>query len=129
MVSAANTGSGPSRVRSTGLRDDPTDHLVAGRYHIATSPPPCRHPDLFDTGQNLQHNSDHTELRRTRIMNHAQLHPLGVHIAVNGLALSLRAAKSYEQQQAVRQRELERKAQQQQRRALRGSKDIYTTAV
>lgn len=61
-------------------------------------------------------------------MNDAQLHPLGVHMAVNGLAFSLRAAKSYEQQQAVRQRKLERKAQQQ-RRALRRSKEIYTTAV
>ena len=62
-------------------------------------------------------------------MNDAQLHPLGVHIAVNGLAFSLRAAKSYERQQAVRQRKLERRAQQQQRRALRRSKETYTIAV
>ena len=55
-------------------------------------------------------------------MNDARLHPLGVHVAVNGYAFSFRAAKSYEQQQAVRQRKLQRKAQPEQRRALRRSK-------
>ena len=62
-------------------------------------------------------------------MNDAPIHALGMHVAANGLALSLRAAKSYEQQQAVRQRKLERKTQRQQRHALRRSKEIYTTAV
>lgn len=41
-------------------------------------------------------------------MHDAQIHALGMHVAVNGLALSLRAAKSFEHHHATQQRKLER---------------------
>ena len=62
-------------------------------------------------------------------MNDIYLHALGLHVAVDHLALSLRAAKSVEVQQAVREGRLERKAERQPRRILRRGLEAYTSAV
>jgi hypothetical protein len=54
---------------------------------------------------------------------------LGCYVTVDQLAVSQRAARAVEHRQAVREQKLERKAQRQQRRALRRSQEAYTTAV
>jgi hypothetical protein len=54
---------------------------------------------------------------------------LGLYLAVDQLSLSLRAAKAAEHKQAVREQQLLRKAERQQRRATRRGQEAYTTAV
>ena len=54
---------------------------------------------------------------------------LGMYYAVDQLSVSLRAAKSSELKQALREQKLERKAQRNQRRAARRGQESYTTAV
>ena len=62
-------------------------------------------------------------------MNDIRYHALGLHAAVNGLELSLRAARSHEHQQANNERRLQRRARRRQRRAVRRGREEYTTAV
>ncbi len=54
---------------------------------------------------------------------------LGLYYAVDQLSLSLRAAKAAEHKRALREQQLERKAQRRQRRADRRGQEAYTTAV
>jgi len=54
---------------------------------------------------------------------------LGMYLAVDQLSASLRAAKSSELKQALREQKLERKALRNQRRAARRGQESYTTAV
>lgn len=54
---------------------------------------------------------------------------LGLNLAVDQLALSLRAAKAAEHRQALREQRLERRSQRRQRRATRRTREAYTTAV
>ena len=58
-----------------------------------------------------------------------QYQAFGMYVAVDQLAVSLRAAKSAELLQALRDSKLERRARRQQRRALRRGQETYTTAV
>ena len=58
-----------------------------------------------------------------------QIHALGLHAAVNGVALSLHAAKCEELRRAIQAQKLKRKAERQQRRTLRRDRQAYTTAV
>jgi hypothetical protein len=53
----------------------------------------------------------------------------GCYVAVDQLSVSRRAAKSAELLQAVRERQLERRAQRKHRRAVRRGREAYTTAV
>ena len=62
-------------------------------------------------------------------MNDIQIHAIGLYAAVNGLALSRRAARSHELREAVRERKRERKAQRRLTRASRRGRDAFTTAV
>lgn len=62
-------------------------------------------------------------------MNDIQIHALGLYVAANGLALSRRAARSYELREAARERNRARKASRRLSRALRAGKDAFTTAV
>ena len=62
-------------------------------------------------------------------MNDTQIHAIGLYAAVNGLALSRRAARSHEQREAVRERKRERKALRRLTRAPRQGRDAFTTAV
>lgn len=63
------------------------------------------------------------------MMNDTQIHAIGLYAAVNGLALSRRAARSYELRQAARERNRQRKALRQLTRANREGRDAFTTAV
>lgn len=62
-------------------------------------------------------------------MYDTQQHALGMYVAVDQLALSLRAAKAVEHRQALRERKLQRKSLREQRRVVRRGQESYTTAV
>lgn len=62
-------------------------------------------------------------------MHENHLYALGSYAVVDQLALSLQAAKAVEHQRAIRELKLARKAQRQQRRAVRRGQEAYTTAV
>lgn len=62
-------------------------------------------------------------------MHDFQYQALGCYVAVDQLAVGLRAARTAELLQRARDRKLERKARRQQRRAARRGQEAYTTAV
>jgi hypothetical protein len=62
-------------------------------------------------------------------MNDIQIHAIGLYAAVNGLALSRRAARSHELREAVREQKLRRKALRRLTRSPRPGRDAFTTAV
>ena len=69
-----------------------------------------------------------THTLRDTTMSDIQIHAVGLY-AVNGLALSRRAARSHELREAVRERKRERNALRRQTRAHRAGRDAFTTAV
>jgi hypothetical protein len=62
-------------------------------------------------------------------MNDIQIHALGLHAAVNGLALSGRAARSHALREAVRESKRARPARRWWHRVAREGRDAFTTAV
>lgn len=62
-------------------------------------------------------------------MNDIQIHALGLHAAVNGLALSRRAARSHDLREALRERKRGRTAKRRLPRTPREGKDAFITAV
>jgi hypothetical protein len=62
-------------------------------------------------------------------MNDIQIHAIGLYAAVNGLALSRRAARSHEQREAVRERKRARRSLHRLTRASEKGRDAFTTAV
>lgn len=62
-------------------------------------------------------------------MNDIQMHAIGLYAAVEGLALSRRAARSHEWREAVRERKSERSSRRRLIRASRKGRDAFTTAV
>ena len=62
-------------------------------------------------------------------MNDIQIHAIGLYAAVNGLALSRRAARSHQLRDAVRERKRERKALRRLTRATHEGRDAFTTAI
>ena len=61
-------------------------------------------------------------------MNDIQIHAIGLYTAVNGLALSRRAARSHELRQAVRERKRARRSLRRLTRASQEGRDAFTTA-
>jgi hypothetical protein len=62
-------------------------------------------------------------------MNDTQMHAIGLYAAVNGLALSRRAARSQEQREVLRERKRERSSRRRMNRASRRGRDAYITVV
>jgi len=62
-------------------------------------------------------------------MHDTHLQSLGISYVLDQLAVSHRAAKAAELQQALREQKLARKALRNQRRATRRGQESYTTAV